>query len=64
MSSILIGLRKKLERMIESGLEDKLKPLEEKINLKISALENRLQKSNKMFTTYPVKELLDTVADL
>lgn len=57
-------MEKKLERMIESGLEDKLKPLEEKINLKISALENRLQKSNKLFSNYPVKELLEKVGRL
>lgn len=57
-------MEKKLEKMIEFGLEEKLKPLEDKINQKITSLEIRLQKSNKMFNQYPVKELLDKITKL
>ena len=57
-------MEKKLEKMIETSLDVKLKPLEDKINQKINSLEIRLQKSNKMFTNYPVKELLDKMSRL
>jgi hypothetical protein len=54
-------MEKKMEKMIEFGLEEKLKPLEDKVNQKITSLEFRLQKTNKIFEQYPVKELLDKV---
>ena len=37
-------MEKRLEKMIEIGLEEKIKPAEEKINQKIATLELRLQK--------------------
>jgi hypothetical protein len=57
-------MEKKLERMIEHGLEEKLKPIEDKINGKIAMLEIRLQKANKIFSQYPIKELLEKVLNL
>lgn len=57
-------MEKKLEKMIEEGLEERLKPTEDKINQKIATLELRLQKANKLFSQYPVKELLDKVLEL
>jgi hypothetical protein len=57
-------MEKKLEKMIEQGLEEKLKPTEDKINQKIVTLELRLQKANKIFAQYPVKELLEKVLAL
>ena len=57
-------MEKKLEKMIEQGLEEKLKPTEDKINQKIATLELRLQKANKIFAQYPVKELLEKVLAL
>lgn len=57
-------MEKKLEKMIEYGLEEKLKPIEDKINGKIATLEIRLQKANKIFSQYPIKELLEKVLHL
>ena len=54
-------MEKRLERMIEYGLEEKLKPTEDKVNGKIAVLELRLQKANKVFSQYPIKELLEKV---
>ena len=54
-------MEKKLEKMIEVGLEEKLKPTEDKINNKIAIIELRLQKLNKIFVQYPIKDLLEKV---
>lgn len=60
----LLKMERKLEKMIEYGLEERLKPTEEKINQKIATLELRLQKANKIFSQFPIKELLDKVTYL
>ena len=57
-------MEKNLDKIIEDGLEEKLKPLEDKINQKISSLEIRLQKSNSIFSSYPVKDMLSKVSEL
>ena len=57
-------MEKRLEKMIEIGLEEKIKPAEEKINQKIATLELRLQKANKIFVQFPVKDLLDKITYL
>mmetsp|Transcript_12932 Transcript_12932/g.14849 ORF Transcript_12932/g.14849 Transcript_12932/m.14849 type:complete len:237 (+) Transcript_12932:5334-6044(+) len=54
-------MEKRLQKMIEFGLEEKLKPTEDKINNKITMLEMRLQKANKLFAQYPIKDLLEKV---
>jgi len=57
-------MEKKLEKRIEASVDEKLKPLEEKLHQKIAALEIRLQKSNKLFSNAPVKQLLQKVYQL